>query len=373
MPRNGSGTYSLPSGNPVVTGTTISSTTHNNTMSDIATALTQSISSTGVTTPSANLPMGGFKLTGLGAGSSNGDSVRYEQLILKADKAGDTFTGTVAMSGAAFDQAKGADIASASTINLTTATGNLVHVTGTTTITAITIPSGAMREVVFDGALTLTHNATTLILPGGANITTAAGDSMIVVGDGSGNARVVSYAKASGRAVVTPSGVVLLATLTPTAAANVDALSTFSSSYDNYLIIGDGLLPAADDSLRIRFATGGSVDSGSNYYGGAIVEGNSGANLTSANTTFGVSGTVISAGKGLNFAIQIMNANDATNLKSVGGKSQCQSAATPGYMPTGVNAVYTAANAISGVRFYWQSGNNFSAVGKIRIYGYDNS
>ena len=39
MPFNGSGTYSLPAGNPVVTNTTISSTTHNNTTSDIATAL----------------------------------------------------------------------------------------------------------------------------------------------------------------------------------------------------------------------------------------------------------------------------------------------------------------------------------------------
>lgn len=49
MARNGSGTYSLPAGNPVVTGTTISSTTHNTTMSDIATALTGSIAKDGQT------------------------------------------------------------------------------------------------------------------------------------------------------------------------------------------------------------------------------------------------------------------------------------------------------------------------------------
>ena len=112
-------------------------------------------------------------------------------------------TGTVAsfsvtFTGFAVNEVKGADVASAGTINLTTATGNLVHVTGTTTITAITIPSGAERTVVFDGVLTLTHHATTLILPGGANITTAAGDSMVVRGDGSGNARVVSYTAADG-------------------------------------------------------------------------------------------------------------------------------------------------------------------------------
>lgn len=79
MARNGSGTYSLPAGNPVVTGTAISSTVQNNTMSDIATALTQSLSQDGQTPVTANLPMGGFKLTGLAAGTTAGDSVRYEQ------------------------------------------------------------------------------------------------------------------------------------------------------------------------------------------------------------------------------------------------------------------------------------------------------
>lgn len=41
--RNSSGTHSLPAGNPVVSGTTISSTVHNATMSDISTELTNSL------------------------------------------------------------------------------------------------------------------------------------------------------------------------------------------------------------------------------------------------------------------------------------------------------------------------------------------
>lgn len=80
MPFNGSGTYTLPAGNPVTTGTTISSATTNNTNSDIATALTNCITRDGQSTPSANLPMNSHKLTGLAAGTSNGDSVRYEQI-----------------------------------------------------------------------------------------------------------------------------------------------------------------------------------------------------------------------------------------------------------------------------------------------------
>lgn len=59
----------------------------------------------------------------------------------------------------------GDPIASASTINLTTATGNFLHVTGTTTITAVTLGAGMRREVIFDGILTLTHHATNNNLP----------------------------------------------------------------------------------------------------------------------------------------------------------------------------------------------------------------
>ena len=49
MSRNGSGTFNLTAGNPVVTGSTISSTWANNTLSDIANGLTQSISADGQT------------------------------------------------------------------------------------------------------------------------------------------------------------------------------------------------------------------------------------------------------------------------------------------------------------------------------------
>lgn len=105
-------------------------------------------------------------------------------------------------SSAIQNQAKGADIASAATVSLDAATGDFVHITGTTTITAITLASGKEATVVFDGALTLTHNATTLILPGAANITTAAGDRATFRGDGSGNVRCIHYTKASGLAVV---------------------------------------------------------------------------------------------------------------------------------------------------------------------------
>ena len=99
---------------------------------------------------------------------------------------------------------KGASVASAGTTNIWATVGDYVHVTGTTSITSFgTAPyAGAFRTVVFDGALTLTYNATTLILPGAANITTAANDVALVRADTTANMVVVSYLKANGKAVV---------------------------------------------------------------------------------------------------------------------------------------------------------------------------
>ena len=72
-----SGTYSLPTGNPVVPGTTISSTTTNTTNSDIATALSACLLKDGTQTVTANIPMASHKFTGLSAGTTAGDSVEF--------------------------------------------------------------------------------------------------------------------------------------------------------------------------------------------------------------------------------------------------------------------------------------------------------
>lgn len=80
MSRNGSGVYNLPAGNPVVTGTTISSTWANNTLSDIATALTNSIATDGQTAMTGNLPMGGNKITGLADGTLTTDAATVGQV-----------------------------------------------------------------------------------------------------------------------------------------------------------------------------------------------------------------------------------------------------------------------------------------------------
>lgn len=88
MAFNGSGVFSLVSGNPVVTGTVISSTWANNTLSDIANGLTDCITKDGQSTPTANIPMATFKITGLGNGTNPQDAVALSQLTLASGVVG---------------------------------------------------------------------------------------------------------------------------------------------------------------------------------------------------------------------------------------------------------------------------------------------
>lgn len=94
---------------------------------------------------------------------------------------------------------KGVDIASASPLVLGT-DGNYFDVTGTTGFSAITVAANTMFMLQFDGVLTMTHGAS-LNLPGGADITTAAGDEAILFATAANTVRVVSYTKADGTAV----------------------------------------------------------------------------------------------------------------------------------------------------------------------------
>jgi hypothetical protein len=80
MSRNGSGTYTLPAGNPVVTGTTISSTWANSTLTNIASALTDSLAADGQTTATGNLKMGNNRITGLANAIASTDALAFGQV-----------------------------------------------------------------------------------------------------------------------------------------------------------------------------------------------------------------------------------------------------------------------------------------------------
>lgn len=96
---------------------------------------------------------------------------------------------------------QGTDVASAATVSL--GEGGYFAITGTTTITDIdfaTDKAGRKAWVKFAGILTLTNGAN-LILPTGANIVTAAGDTACFVSEGADAVRCVAYQRASGAAL----------------------------------------------------------------------------------------------------------------------------------------------------------------------------
>ena len=82
--------------------------------------------------------------------------------------------------------------------------GNYNHITGTTTITEFKTSGQIGKEFKreFDGILTLTHHPTTLILLGGANIITAAGDVGSFIEYASGDVKMTDYVKLDGTSVV---------------------------------------------------------------------------------------------------------------------------------------------------------------------------
>jgi microcystin-dependent protein len=93
---------------------------------------------------------------------------------------------------------KGADLASTSTVDLGAVEGKFHDITGTSTISSFgTVRAGIEKVLTFEGSLTLTHNSTSLILPGGANMLTTAGDVATFYSEGSGNWRCTSYQHAT--------------------------------------------------------------------------------------------------------------------------------------------------------------------------------
>ncbi len=87
---------------------------------------------------------------------------------------------------------KGTDIASAATITLPNTDEDYFHITGTTTITAISAAAAGRRITLeFDGICQLTHNGTSFILFNGLSITTVAGECYTFVSEASGNWRLI--------------------------------------------------------------------------------------------------------------------------------------------------------------------------------------
>lgn len=126
MPRNGSGTFNLVAGNPVTTGSLIQSTWGNNTLSDIASALTGSLSRDGQAAMTGPLPMGGQDI----------------QNAANLTVTGNATTGRLTLTDATMP-VNGLYLPSANTVGLATASTQRGTVNGTGNWSLIAPSSGA--------------------------------------------------------------------------------------------------------------------------------------------------------------------------------------------------------------------------------------
>jgi len=163
MARNGSGTYTLPAGNPVTTGTTISSTWANNTLNDIGNAMTASLAYDGQTTPVANLPMGGYLHTGVANATARTNYAAAGQVqdstfqYLTSVSGTNTITALAPLSmgtlvaGQTFRFIVAATNTSSVTLNINSIGAKSITKNGTTALTANDILINSVVEVIYDG------------------------------------------------------------------------------------------------------------------------------------------------------------------------------------------------------------------------------
>lgn len=160
----------------------------------------------------------------------------------------------------------GADIASSAALAVNIP-GMFHNVTGTTTITSLaatTNDTSKVKVLQFDGVLTLTHHATDLILPRGANITTAAGDIGIFYEYASGDWRCVSYFRANTGAL-SADELVATATISSDSAIDFENTELFDGTFSEIYFKFTDIVPASDNSTFQALLKFGGAYATANY------------------------------------------------------------------------------------------------------------
>lgn len=253
MSYNGSGTFVINSaGTPYVSGTVISSTAANALNSDLATGLTTAITKDGQTTPTANIPLGGFKITNLGAGTVASDAARLSQVqnstttTLISITGTDTITGTVSPTltayaiGQVFSFVVAATNTGAVTLNINSLGATAVTRTGAVALVAGDMVTGQVAIVEYDGTrfqLINGNSFTNLKASGTMGVTGATTLSSTL--STSGDATIAGHTVGRGAGAISSNLVVGSGSLTSTTAGSNNNTVIGASSGTN-LTTGSG-------------------------------------------------------------------------------------------------------------------------------------
>jgi hypothetical protein len=245
MSRNGSGTYTLPAGNPVVSGTVIATTWANNTMNDLASAMTDSVAADGQTPMTGPLNMNSNKVTNLATGTISGDGINFTQFNTPTFGGAVTCSTTLTVVGATV-------LSSDATMS---GTGQLKIPNGTTGQRSATPVSGMIRfnstlnsyegYTSYTGATisTITFVTTTATLttatPHGLNT----GNTVFITG--------TTPAAYSGTFVITVTGTNSFTyTMLSTPSGNATVVGSYI--YGNWAQIGGGATGAGGDQIFVE-------------------------------------------------------------------------------------------------------------------------
>jgi len=190
MPLNGSGTYSAPalpgSWNPASSGSIASPTDWNTLLADISTALSTMIAKDGQTTVTANLPMAGFRHTGVSNATARDSYASAGQVqdgsttYIAAGGTADAITLTLAPAITAYAigqtfrfKASGANTVTNPTINVNGVGAGTIFWPNGAALAAGDIPANALVSVTCSTTTPVWH-LQTVSVPGLANTTVAA-------------------------------------------------------------------------------------------------------------------------------------------------------------------------------------------------------
>jgi hypothetical protein len=287
-------------------------------------------------------------------------------------------TGNLTVTGAAGQILAGATPAFTATPTLG-ASGTLGTLTfgnatsGTITVSPVAGALGSVTVSLPAATDTLVGKATSDILTnktiaGGSNTLSAIALSSLasqnnntIVGNVSGSSASPIALTAAQVQTMTEQGAVLLNVLTGSASASLVDTTNITSSYNDYMITFDNVIPATDSvGLYCQVRSGGSFKSTSylNQAGGVTtaIDLTSGSATVSNNSSGGVTGTMY-----------LRHVNATTNFKFCDGRTYGLLASTgigannpAGYWNGGTGAV-------DGIQFLFSSGN--IATGVIKIYG----